>query len=39
VTAQGQATRDLYRRLGLALRVHYGPRSQQLEAFGVVVKT
>jgi hypothetical protein len=39
VQAQDTATTDLYRRLVLALKAHYGPRSQQLEVFGVVVKT
>jgi hypothetical protein len=39
VTAQGQTTRDLYRRLVLALRAHYGPRSEKLAPFGIAVKT
>ena len=39
VTAQGRTARDLYRRLVLALRAHYGPRSEQLAPFGIAVKT
>ena len=39
LAAQDAAAQDLYRRLTHALKAHYGPRSQQLEAFGVVVKT
>ena len=38
VTTQGQATKDLYRRLTLALRAHYGPRSEKLAPFGISAK-
>ena len=39
MTAQGRTTRDLYRRLVLALKARYGPRSEKLAPFGIAVKT